>query len=217
MWMRVILLILAVYSCIGFLAVPTADAQSQEDNHAHGVGEKYFLIYGGVNSRPDEDITFLFGEMSTYSFEDGSVGGIAWGLWLEVFRIEAEIGFRTNDDSVFNDPKTFAKTSSHGVLSFMLNGYYDVVVGPLIPYLGLGVGIAAGIRKGTFAGESFTSGGGAFAYQFMGGLGFELTSTVTIFAGYRYFGTSTQEFFIPISQKSGYASEEYLVGFRFNY
>ena len=206
-----LILILTILEC------SDADAQSPRDRLTQGVGENYFLIYGGVNSRPSEDITFLDDTTSTYSFEDGSVGGIAWGHWFEVFRIEGEIGYRTNDDSVFNDPRTFAKTSSHGVLSFMLNGYYDVVVGPLIPYLGLGVGVAAGIRNGEFAGESFTGGGAAFAYQLMGGLGIELTSTVTIFAGYRYFGTSTQEFTIPISQESGYASEEYLVGFRFNY
>ena len=71
----------------------------------------------------------------------------------------------------------------------MLNGYYDLDLGPFKPYVGLGAGLAKAKFKQTVLGLSGSDSDTVVAYQFMGGLAFEITPAANIFAVYRYFST----------------------------
>ena len=73
----------------------------------------------------------------------------------------------------------------------MANGYYDHDMGsPLTPYAGFGLGLAdveaeiAGIDLG---------GDTEFAYQVMVGAGYEISPSMVLTGGYRYFGIADSE------------------------
>jgi opacity protein-like surface antigen len=76
--------------------------------------------------------------------------------------------------------------------SFMANGYYDFDTGsPLKPYIGAGIGIAlAHIRDQRISGNGAEDDDIVFAFQAMGGVGYEILPSTTIFGGYKYFGTT---------------------------
>jgi len=112
----------------------------------------------------------------------------------------------------------------------MVNGYYDFhsANSPLVPYFGMGLGAASidadistpvfppGINQ--FIDDSAT----VFAYQFMAGLGYNISPTMTLTADYRYFGTVDPEFspgnaFIPgvPDLEVDYSNHSFNVGARF--
>ena len=78
------------------------------------------------------------------------------------------------------------------VLSAMANAWYDVAVDfPVTPYVGGGIGVANVDAEASFAGITIVDDDDTvFAYQAGAGAAYPLTETVSIFAGYRFFGTA---------------------------
>jgi opacity protein-like surface antigen len=196
-----------------FIALQFTDADARSRRKQQGIQNNYILLYGGVNTRPDADITFTGGGTFTDSFDNGTVLGGAIGYRFRDFRLEAELGHRSNDWA-FNVPGV--EVFEFNVLSFMFNGYYDLNWGRLKPYIGLGVGSAQVKFKQEVLGSSFSDSDTAVAYQFMGGLGFEIIPNITFSAGYRYF-TTLEQSYNNAAFKTEYESHEFLTGLRFHF
>ena len=88
--------------------------------------------------------------------------------------------------------------------SLMVNAHYEMSLGAARPYLGAGLGVARHDGELTLSSPLLVSVLGTnsvresgddtvFAYQFMAGLGFEVSDNVTLFGGYRYMGTDDME------------------------
>ena len=88
--------------------------------------------------------------------------------------------------------------------SLMVNAHYEMPLGAARPYLGAGLGIARHDGELTLSSpllvpvlgtNSVRESGDdtVFAYQFMAGLGLEISENMTLFGGYRYMGTDDLE------------------------
>ena len=86
----------------------------------------------------------------------------------------------------------------------MVNAHYEMPLGAARPYLGAGLGIARHDGELTLSSPLLVPVLGAdsvgesgddtvFAYQFMAGLGLEVSDNMTLFGGYRYMGTDDLE------------------------
>lgn len=198
------------------LQVSNADAGSRRNRQANQTElNSYFAVYGGFNIRPDATFTLTDGSTGTDEFDNGLMAGAAIGYRFPNFRVEGEFGYRKNDDAVDNNIAFGAW--SYRTFSFMLNGYFDLELGPLKPYLGLGGGLANASQKVEFPGGSMSDSYNVFAYQIMAGVGIDITPRITAFAGYRFFATEDQTFDGLGGFESEYESHEFLFGFRFNF
>lgn len=159
------------------------------------------------------------------SFDTGYVflgaGGYRFG---NGFRAEGEFGYRrsSTDSTQINSGPEFNSDGSMSALSFMANGYYDFDVGMKIkPYIGGGIGVARvsandiRINSTQLVDDSDT----VFAYQAIGGLGYDLTQNLTAFVEYRYFATVDPSFNASNggNYDSQFMSHNALLGVRYHF
>jgi len=151
---------------------------------------------------PDLDQEIISIPVSEVSLDLGFGVGGALGYDFGAFRAEGEIAYRLNDTDDGN-VIGFGPGPVDGdisALSFMANGYYDIPVAnsPLVPYVGVGVGVAsidADITAPLLSSLALVDDSATvFAYQFMAGLGYNISPTITLTADYRYFTTTDPEF-----------------------
>ncbi len=132
----------------------------------------------------------------------------------ENFRVEGEIGYHLNAADRTSNGQDF----SFSVISFMGNAYFDIPTqSPLTPYLGLGLGfgIAGGSEDSFGSSDSDLVG----AFQFMAGLGYDISPKMTLTFGYRYFTTTDPAFALagPGFFETEYTSHDFLFGARFKF
>ena len=168
---------------------------------AHAANQRPYLSGNlGVSIASDSDLSIFGIEFGTISFDPGFNIGGAIGYDFGNIRAEGEIGYHfwdmdtaTLTGVVPGCPCTGSINGDASALSFMGNGYFDFPVGnsSVEPYLGAGAGLA-NITVGFdgFSDESDL----VFAYQIMVGIGFEISPTATLTAGYRYFATTDPDF-----------------------
>lgn len=129
------------------------------------------------------------------TFDTGYVfSGAAGRAFGNGFRAEGEFGYRQSslDEIKVNSGNTFNAEGDVSALSFMANGFYDFDVGMKIkPYVGGGIGAARVSANDVRIGgaQLVDDSDVVFAYQAVGGLGYDLTTNLTAFAEYRYFAT----------------------------
>ena len=115
------------------------------------------------------------------------------------WRTDVTITYRPSYNLHQTDPAGTAYDSDVKSLAVMINGFYDIPLGmgPLRPFIGAGIGFtnnklsdiswddcpSPGICQGKIPGGSETS----FAWQAMLGAAFNLTDSVIVEMGYRYF------------------------------
>jgi len=145
------------------------------------------------------------------------------------FGTGAGIGLSGHAGAAFDDIRVEGEITHNAVggifaddmyaTAFMANGYYDFDTGShWKPYVGAGIGISrAHIREFSFFGES-EGDDTVFAFQAMAGVGYEIFSSTTIFAGYKYFGTSE----ISVTDANGTAQgninfHSIEIGFRYGF
>jgi len=127
-----------------------------------------------------------------YRFNTGGMGVGALGYGLgNGFRVEGEVGYR---ESGVDNASTGSASGTAKALDFMANGLYDFNMGwPVVPYLGVGAGMA----KVTF--DSMTIPGSTttindtdytFAYQGLAGVAYAINQNLKLDVGYRYFATT---------------------------
>lgn len=164
--------------------------------HAALAQSKYFDLHIGYNYVIDGDWD-ADGAVESVSYDSQPAFGGSFGYMAgNGFRIEAELTYRSNDIGSVSGTPVAGKLNT---LSFMVNALYELRFGdsgglygsasPLRPYFGLGVGgVRASLEDvaeilGTTVIDDSANG---FAYQFIGGLGVELTPTTLITVDYRY-------------------------------
>ncbi len=144
-------------------------------------------------------------------FDPGfGVHGAVGHSW-DGFRLEGEVSYRKNDVDTLTVTSTTGAISSLNLdtlgsfdadgdvsaLGFMANAWYDFDTGsPWKPFIGGGVGTAR-ISLNDISSSTISLADDedqVFAYQAGAGIGYELTPTVIVSLGYRFFGTSDPEF-----------------------
>ena len=224
--------ILGLLSAAAFIGV-AAGAQAADGWYVSGdVGAAF--LQDSSSTAADE-----FGNSIDFDteFDPGfGVHGAVGHSW-DGFRLEGEVSYRKNDlDALTVTNVTLAGIGSFDVaaefdaegdvsaLGFMVNGWYDFDTGsPWKPFIGGGVGtarISLNEVSATVAGMSVPLADDedqVFAYQAGAGIGYELTPTIIVSLGYRFFGTLDPEFTdvtgIPFDAE--YRSHNVEVGVRF--
>ena len=172
----------------------------------------------GVSIASDSDATFGGIDLGSIQFDPGFNIGGAIGYDSGTIRAEGEIAYHSWDiDTVVLSSAWVGcpcsgpiSDSSSSALSFMANGYYDFhsTESALVPYLGVGVGIASI----AYDIQGFTDSAAIFAYQFMAGMSYDISPKAALTAGYRYF-SGTDADFDGVEQSA--AANEFNVGARF--
>jgi opacity protein-like surface antigen len=145
-------------------------------------------------------------------YDPGFNAGIALGYDFGDFRAEGEVAYHSNDlDTITAGAVSVPGEGTVSALSFMANGYYDFSSRKsfrsrkssrsrkswVVPYLGIGVGFAkvdADMSIPGFGGQFIDDSAIVLAYQFMAGVGFDISSKTTLTVGYRYFATTNPQF-----------------------
>ena len=178
---------------------------------------------GGVTFVQDADNDALGTNVET-SYDPGySVAG-AVGYDFGSFRLEGEISYR--EAAVDEIDVGFADLGASGdvyAVAGMVNAYYDFDLGsPWTPYVGGGVGGAVVGFDGVDTqalGEFSEDEDLVFAFQAAAGIGYEFTDNLTLYGGYRFFGTTEPE--LEDGAGTGFDSEFYShsieVGLRYTF
>lgn len=164
--------------------------------HAVLAQSKYFDLHIGYNYVIDGDWDAAGSVASVHYDSQPAFGGSFGYMAGNGFRIEAELTYRVNDIESVDGTLAAGKLNT---LSLMVNALYELRFGdsgglygsasPLRPYFGLGVG---GVRASledvaeVLGVTLIDDSANGFAYQFIGGLGVELTPTTLITVDYRY-------------------------------
>lgn len=162
----------------------------------------YFGMLGGYNFAQDSDWD-ASGVVSTVEHEPGyALGAFAGAQTDSGLRYEGELTFRTNNVDTIAGGLVDGQVDK---LALMVNflyefgygggGYgYGVGGGEIRPYLGLGGGgvlVHLNDINTLSAPPLYNDSEYGLAYQFIGGVGFELTTDSTFYVDYRYFATDT--------------------------
>ena len=188
----------------------TIVATASAEDHADTGARLYVSVGGGVALIPESmagdrllDGRTVEKGAASLAFDTGWNFGGAVGFHLgNSARAEAEFsytGARTMQVGG-RDARHFEVQPSSAVMSFMVNGQFDLETGsPLRPFVGLGIGLALmthtfGVLKSPsvfYPDPSGAATGRAMAYQARVGLTYELLDGWAIHLGYRLFGTHT--------------------------
>ena len=160
-----------------------------------GLGTNYLDTTSGTAAGVNTDVNFEWGYAGVLSVGYGFGNGL---------RLELEGNWRQNDvdtikaSGIGNLPGAGGMSSTYGL---MFNALYDFVLGPVVPYVGGGVGVAwqdvndvgFTVRSGNNR-ASVNVGGteAAFAYQAIAGIALPIQAVpgLALTAEYRFFGTT---------------------------
>ena len=221
------LLLASVALCASF----TAPVHAQQETETQGTG----FYVGGHLGANTADSEVNGGTLATD--EDTLIGfGGVLGYDFGYFRVDGELALRLNTidrlGGISLDPPSFGSsgnTSTTTALSYMVNGYFDLPTdGPLSFYAGAGIGFATvsidWIAPGFFpfshvpVADDNDSG---LAYQFSGGIGYEINPKFTLTLSFRHFETEELDMTFlggspfgsgPFTMK--YKSNEFNIGVR---
>lgn len=192
--------------------------------NAGDAGKKYFSLTGEyiVAAEAEGDVSADgITVPGTVDYKDGLGALAAFGYYLtDDFRTEVEGGYRKlNGDttSVTIDGTTYTVDSSDTdakAATIMANLYYNMPTnGNLSPYIGVGAGWAREQEEGA----------NALAYQAMAGLDYKVSGNSTVFAGYRYVGSTDfkRDYNIEgiglVTEKSSVQAHAIDVGYRYSF
>lgn len=160
----------------------------------------YFGILGGYNLAQDNDWV-TGGTPTPVEHEPGlALGLFAGAQTLDGLRYEGELTFRTNNFDTVNGALVDGQVDK---LSLMVNFIYEFSAGggrygygmgggEIRPYLGLGGGgalVHVNDVNALAVPPLVNDSEWGLAYQFIGGVGFELSAETTFYVDYRYFAT----------------------------
>ncbi|MBI4825646.1 MAG: porin family protein [Nitrospirae bacterium] len=169
----------------------------------------------GATLTSDSTLSVLGINATELEFDTGWAFGGAVGYDLgNNTRLEGEVAYRSADiDKVTILGVPVDPSGEVNVLSFLLNGYYDIKVdAPVTPFITGGIGFA-NIELSDDV-DSYDD--NVFAYQIGAGLGYAVNDLTTIDFGYRYMGTSDPEYEDSgIQVDSEYASHNFYIGVRY--
>lgn len=188
----------------------------------------YLGVEGGAVWLSDASFKVAGIQFGDVEFDTGYAVGAVGGYNFGTFRLEGEFVYRANDNKQINslgitDPLGGDTTS----MTLMANAYYDFrMVSPTVyPYIGAGIGCAwvnANVTDPTVGGGTVVDDTQAvFAYQFIAGIGFDVTKEFTMTLDYRYFATSDPEFELQgaggLKADGEYKSNNVMLTLRYNF
>lgn len=138
-------------------------------------------------------------------------------------RVEIEGSMRQNEvDKVKFQDGNYSGGGKIKVMSLLVNSFYDYHgQRPLLPYIGFGAGVAVvSSEKTTVAGAPLANGTDTvFAWQLGTGIGLEVTSSLTLDCGYRFFVAQDPKFKDSRGRNftSEYKSSTFLFGARYTF
>jgi opacity protein-like surface antigen len=156
----------------------------------------YVGAYGGVNYAHESDVTVDgIGGYTIDSDIGYAVGGFVGYDFGNSFRLEGELTYRRNSlDSFSLGPLSTPMEGDASALALMVNGLYDFDSGSdITPHIGAGAGIARfsviDARPVGIPDPPTSEDDTVFAYQFIVGVGYDLSPTSSFFVDYRLFAT----------------------------
>ena len=159
-------------------------------------------------------------------FEDGYGVGVALGMKLPSrFRVEGELFWQENDiDSGRLGPVQLSVlgglNGDVGVWGGMVNGYYDFLEGPLVPFIGVGVGYAQVDAKVNLGDISVIDDDDTvLAYQGILGVSYDFMPNLQGVLAYRYLSLDDPQFQDQAGGKVDmeYDSQSVDVGLRYSF
>ena len=186
----------------------------------------YVAARGSYVMADDADSSGTDGVTVTSEFEDGYGVGVAVGMKLPSrFRVEGELFWQENDiDSGRVGPVQLSDfgglNGDIGVWGGMVNGYYDFLEGPLVPFVGLGVGYAQVDANVNVADISLVDDDDTvLAYQGILGVSYEFMPNLQGVLAYRYLSLDDPQFKDQIGEKvdSEYNSQSVDLGVRYSF
>lgn len=177
------------------LAVSATGASAQ----VFGGGNFYVKGFGGLTVPQDDDFNLneRGGPASAdtgFDFSNGYTLGIAGGYSITPnMAVELEYAYRNADAKFTKDLASGKRTTESN--AWMVNALYNFTPsGPWQPYVGGGLGVAdlnveeiPGVVGGNFDSDY------NFAYQLIGGVGYQLPSGWTLNGEARFFGINDQD------------------------
>jgi len=171
----------------------------------------YIKGISGFNILPDQSFATSTGVMGVEEFKIGQSNGAALGYKCDAgFRLEAEVGYRTNhlDTWVAAGAVVTVAAEDRTCWSLMVNALYEIDFDTSIkPYVGGGIGVGLDGFHGVGSGFAIDDTDVVFAYQVMGGLNYLLDDNWELFAEYRYFGTTDPKWSIAAGAVGTLSSE----------
>lgn len=191
-------------------------------------GPWYGSVSGNAVWVDDADWSSNAGPTGNFEFDTGwgVNGALGYSLsgGMQGLRIEGEVGYRSNDIDTVNVNNFGVIPGGTGdvdVWTGLINGYYDIDLGSnFMPYIGGGLGIAHVDGEVTVPGPNgrISDSETVFAYQLSAGVGYALSPSTTLFAGYRYLATEDPEFSNGATTvTSEYHSHNAQAGVRFSF
>ncbi|VEN74305.1 conserved exported hypothetical protein [Candidatus Desulfarcum epimagneticum] len=209
---------LMITLCAILLSVSAVSYSSESEE----VSGSYFTGYIGSASLSDSDWNSpaSTGVTLNLSYDAGMALGAAIGYQLDVLRVEMELSHQKNNvTGVSFSGGSLDMSGDMSIVSLLANGYLDIINNtPITPFLSVGVGLAK-VEGNDFFVPGIGIGSGSAddtvqAFQIGGGLGYEINETVTLYANYRYFGTSDVDF---DGTRVSIGSHNFMVGARVNF
>jgi len=153
------------------------------------------------------------------SYKTGIPFGGAIGLKGDQYRVEAALGYVTNDiDKVLNDNgvlTTDPTADKISIFSYMANAYYDYAIkdSSVTPYVMGGIGGASLDPQGPgFSGATSKS---VFAWQLGAGVGVKAADNIVVDLGYRYFKPGSYK--NDNGSKVTFSASNILLGLRYSF
>ena len=166
----------------------------------------YVSVQGGMAYLKNSDVSGV--KTGEVGFDDEYAFGVAVGKRFGKVRAEAELGYQEND---VDKPKS----GDMKAYTFLVNGYYDFInKTKFTPYLTAGIGVAkvdAKINK--FAHVDDTG----LAYQVGVGVAYAINSKLTVDLKYRYLAVSDLNGIEIVGINPEFASQNILLGLRYNF
>ena len=178
----------------------------------------YFTIMAGATFVDDSTWTRPGASDTEFEYETAYNVGGALGYKYGMFRIEGEIAYRQNDFERFRVGAIKADAAGDiDALSAMANVYFDFENHTAwTPFIGAGAGWANIDVDGLNVSGFVTEGGDddGFAYQFIGGFGYEVSEALTANLEYRYFAADDPQIGAVNAE---YETHNIVVGLRYIY
>lgn len=202
-------------------AAPWAPAAAQDGPEAGGY---YVEARGGVAFLKDSDLNDSTGELASIgiselrsNLETGfAVEAAAGYAYSPALRGEIALGYRRNDldgfsAAVAGAPATVEVDGHVDAITLMGNVYYDLRVHPdIVPFVGGGVGPAGVV----FEVQNSNDFDVVFAWQLIGGIGYQITDDFFLSLRYTYFSAQKPEL---DGLEADYDSHNVMFGIRYDF
>ena len=176
---------------------------------------RYITGHAGVAYQQDSSVSQNTGTSFDIEFDVGYDLGLAAGYDFGNFRLEGELGARTNQIDTYNNIE--ASEGEFYTITMLANSCYDIKISaPLSPFFCAGLGFARvsvddlTVNNVSIADETDT----VFAFQLGTGVSFAFWKNADMDVGYRYFLADDVEW---SNASVEYEGHSITVGFRYYY